>query len=174
MTILTQKMNDSFVAQHPIYQQFSQDADHIDIKSVIGTTDMNEFVANVFGYQPGWITFLYRIRWGFVRLLGMKQEGIPQQRQLQPDDLNLSVGEKIGFFTIDAVEPDSYLFTSAEESHLKAMLGIIREPLDEQTSQYYAITIVHYKSWAGPVYFNVIRPFHHLVVQQMINAGIKS
>jgi len=34
-------------------------------------------------------------------------------------------------------------------------------------------TAVHYHNWAGPVYFNVIRPFHHIVVSQMMKAGIR-
>lgn len=29
------------------------------------------------------------------------------------------------------------------------------------------ITTVYYKHWTGPVYFNLIRPFHHLVVSRM-------
>ncbi|MGE6761631.1 DUF2867 domain-containing protein [Corallococcus interemptor] len=29
----------------------------------------------------------------------------------------------------------------------------------------------HYRNWAGPVYFNVIRPFHHLVVARMARHG---
>ena len=36
------------------------------------------------------------------------------------------------------------------------------------------LTVVHYKHWTGPVYFNVIRPFHHLVVRQMARAGTKA
>lgn len=173
MALLSKQQDHAHVKQHAIFQQTSQDADHIDIKSVHGNVTFNEFVAGMFNYQPGWMTFLYRIRQVFVRLLGMKQEGVPQPLQLDPNNLNLSVGNKIAFFTIDAVESDSVLIVSAEESHLKATLGLFREPLDSQASQYYAVTIVHYNSWAGPIYFNVIRPFHHLVVNRMIKAGIR-
>jgi hypothetical protein len=37
---------------------------------------------------------------------------------------------------------------------------------------YYPITIVFYKHWTGPVYFNLIRPFHHLVVARMARHGL--
>jgi len=37
--------------------------------------------------------------------------------------------------------------------------------------RYYIVTIVHYLHWTGPVYFNLIRPFHHLVVARMARAG---
>lgn len=173
MALLTKQQDHAYVKQQRIYQQVSQDADHIDIKSAVGNMSLNEFVAGMFNYQPAWMSFLYRVRQGFVRLLGMRQDGIPQALTLDPDNLNLRVGGKVGFFDIDAVESDNYLYLSAEESHLKATLGIIREPLDGQTNRYHAITIVHYKHWTGTIYFNVIRPFHHLVVQQMIKAGIR-
>lgn len=172
-TLLKQHTND-YVKQQPIFQTLSQNANHVDIKSATGDVSMNQFIAGVFNYQPEWVTFLYRVRWAFVRLLGMKQEGIPRPLHLKPDNLDLTIGRKIGFFTIDAVEPDHYLFVSAEESHLKATLGLIRQPLDNPTSRYFAVTIVHYNSWAGPIYFNIIRPFHHIVVKQMLNAGIQA
>src|SRR2546425_5121666 len=35
---------------------------------------MREFIAAMMSYQPGWVTFLYRIRAVFVRFLGMRQE----------------------------------------------------------------------------------------------------
>ncbi|MCP4630164.1 MAG: DUF2867 domain-containing protein [bacterium] len=38
--------------------------------------------------------------------------------------------------------------------------------LDSKTNRFYVITVVHYKHWTGPVYFNLIRPFHHLVVSR--------
>ena len=174
MTILTKRTHYDYVKQFAIYQEIATNADHIDIKSAVGKITMNEFVVGMFNYQPAWMSFLYRVRWGFVRLLGMKQEGIPQALKIDAKTLDLTVGDKLAFFDVDALDFDIYLFVSAEESHLKATLGIIREPLDEGTSRFYAITIVHYKSWAGPVYFNVIRPFHHIVVGQMLKAGIQS
>ena len=171
MSVLSKQLPHSYARQLPIYQETIKGADHIDIKSVVSDASMNEFIAGVFSYQPEWVTFLYRIRWGFVRLLGMKQEGIPQAVELNPDDMDFKIGDKTSFFTVDAYEADSYLFESADESHLKATLGIIREPLDEVKSRYYVVTVVHYHNWTGSVYFNVIRPFHHLVVAQMLNAG---
>jgi uncharacterized protein DUF2867 len=35
------------------------------------------------------------------------------------------------------------------------------------------VTNVHYHNWAGPVYLQVIRPFHHVVVTRMAQAGRK-
>ncbi|MCP5103876.1 MAG: DUF2867 domain-containing protein, partial [bacterium] len=38
----------------------------------------------------------------------------------------------------------------------------------------HVVTIVHYKHWTGPVYFNLIRPFHHLVIRRMMKAALKN
>ncbi len=171
MTILTKPPKYAYVKNMAIYQEISRHAHHIDIKHVDSNLTMNQFIAGVFNYQPSWMTALYRVRQVFVRFLGMHQNGIPRPLQLDPDTLDLVIGEKIAFFDIDDVRANEYLVVSAEESHLKAILMIIREPLETDISRYYAVTIVHYNNWAGPIYFNVIRPFHHIVVSKMIQSG---
>ena len=58
--------------------------------------------------------------------------------------------------------------------HLKAYFGIAAEPLADTKNRFYVVTTVYYRHWTGPVYFNLIRPFHHLVVSQMAQAGLKN
>ena len=60
---------------------------------------------------------------------------------------------------------------SATDTHLTAYLGVVAEPIPPD-NRFHVITIVHYQRWTGPVYFNVIRPFHHLVVSKMVKAGV--
>ena len=54
-----------------------------------------------------------------------------------------------------------------EDNHLKAYFGIAREPVTDSVNRFYVITTVYYKHWTGPVYFNLIRPFLHLVVSRL-------
>ena len=150
------------------YQELSADADHIDIKVAESTKTMREFMASFVSYMPAWMRALYAIRWGFVRLLGMKQEGIPQQVDVKAEDIPMEKGAKAGFFKVISAESASHYFSGATESHLAAYLGLVCEPMAGDLTRYYVITIVHYHNWTGPVYFNVIRLFHHLVVDQMI------
>jgi len=171
MATLAKSSRHAYVYNHIVYQRLAIDADHIDIKSIDSTSDMKQFIVGAFNYQPGWMTFLYRVRQVFVRFLGMRQDSIPQPLNLSLDTLDLKSGNKIGFFEIEAFQPDNYLIVSIEESHLRATLAVFRESLDDERGRYYGVTIVHYNSWAGPVYFNVIRPFHHVVVRQMLKAG---
>ena len=59
------------------------------------------------------------------------------------------------------------------DTHLTAALVVVAHPLNFGRRRFEVITVVHYHRWTGPVYFNVIRPFHHLVVGSMIHAGVQ-
>lgn len=169
-----QQRKHEFVYQLDAFQQASKDADHVDIKSIDSDVNIRQFIAGMFNYHPAWLGFLYRVRMVFIRILGLKQSGVPQRPQLDADTLELGVGKRIAFFHIDDYAEDRYMFTSAEESHLKATLAIVQQPLASGLNRFHVVTLVHYNSSAGPIYFNVIRPFHHIVVKQMMKAGAQS
>ncbi|WP_420632146.1 DUF2867 domain-containing protein [Candidatus Leptofilum sp.] len=156
----------------PNLPELMETADHIDIKTISGDVSMRQFIAEMLSYYPDWIKFLYRIRWFFVRLLGMKQEGIPQNMVMQPENVSFVPGDPAAFFKVQMAEEDRYWFVAETESHLTAHLGVIMEPGHDE-NRFHVLTLVHYHRWTGPVYFNVIRPFHHIVVRQMMKAGVK-
>ncbi|GAA3132800.1 DUF2867 domain-containing protein [Planomonospora alba] len=153
-------------ARSPELRAYTEGADHVDVKTVEGEVTLREFLAGFVSYEPGWIRFLYRVRAGFVRLLGMRQEELPSARGTRPRDVPFTPGEKLGFFTVAAAEEDRYFVAGSTESHLTAWLAVVAEP-----GRFHVVTIVKYHRWTGPVYFNVIRPFHHLVVSGMARAG---
>lgn len=148
-------------------------ANHIDVKTVKGDVSMREFIAGMLSYQPGWMTFLYGVRAVFVRTLGMRQAGIPTKTNLSPSQINMQPGQSAGFFKVRTAKEEAYWAVEAEDKHLKATLVVVIEPINPKLKRFYVITIVHYHHWTGPVYFNVIRPFHHLVVGQMAKAGVR-
>ncbi len=162
-----------FIEQFPQIASVLEGADHIDVKTVQGQVTLREFLAAMFNYQPGWVTILYGVRAVFVRFLGMKQKGIPRPPKLKSEDVGMIPGTKAAFFTVKMAQEDSYYVAEISESHLKAALGVVMEPLPNNLNRFHVITIVHYNRWTGPVYFNVIRPFHHLVVGGMARAGVK-
>ena len=144
-------------------------ADVVDIKTASGDVPMREFIAGMLNYQPGWVTFLYAVRWVFVRLLGMKQTGIPKSRHIKPEALPMNPGERAYIFRVEAAQENHYWIAGISESHLTARLGVVADSTEK--SRYYVVTIVHYHRWTGWFYFNVIRPFHHVVVGRMLKAG---
>jgi hypothetical protein len=150
-----------------------QQADHVDVKTIESTVSLREFLAAMLSYQPGWVTFLYGVRAVFVRFLGMKQDGMPRPQRLAPEDIAFSPGSDAYFFKVKSAEEDAFFIAEISEKHLDAKLGVIVEPLRDNLKRFHILTVVHYNNWAGPVYFNVIRPFHHVVVKDMAQAGAR-
>lgn len=166
-----------FIQTYPPLQDLLANADHVDVKAVDVSRPptelaLREFIAGLMSYNPGWIKGLYGIRAGFVRLLGMRQPKLSQPMGMQAADVPMQVGANAAFFTVTKAAEGQYWVAGARESHLTAYLGVVLEP--QQTgSRFHVITIVHYNRWTGPVYFNGIRPFHHLVVRSMMQAGAR-
>ncbi len=80
----------------------------------------------------------------------------------------------MAFFTVRMVKEEQYWIAEAKYTHLSALLGVVVEPLpDQQQKRFHVMTIVSYHNWTGLVYFNTIRPFHHLVVGRMAMAGVR-
>lgn len=160
-----------YVETIPEVAALMANANHVDVKTVEGDVSLREFLAAMFSYQPGWITFLYGVRAVFVRFLGMKQEGIPHPKPLAPEDVSFTPGDHAYFFKVRAAQEDSFYISEIKDNHLDAMLGVVVEPLRDNRKRFHVLTVVRYNNWAGPIYFNVIRPFHHVVVISMANAG---
>jgi hypothetical protein len=161
----------SYIDQIPEIAPVLANADHLAIKTTISDKSMREFIAGMFGYQPGWVTLLYGVRMAFVRFLGMQQKGIPRALRLEPETVPMTPGQRASFFRVRTAEDERYWFAEIDDTHLKAALGVVVEPLAGNQRRFHVVTVVHYHNWAGPVYFNVIRPFHHLVVGGMVRAG---
>ncbi|HYF62171.1 MAG TPA: DUF2867 domain-containing protein [Herpetosiphonaceae bacterium] len=165
----------TFTADYAALKELRAGADHCDIKAVdvdrpADAACLREFIAGFLNYNPAWIKSLYLVRAGFVRLLGMRQEGIPQAPRLRADAVPFAPGARAAFFEVVRAEEGRHWFAAASESHLTAHVGVILEARGA-ASRLHVVTLVRYNRWTGPVYFNVIRPFHHLVVARMLRAG---
>jgi hypothetical protein len=161
----------SYIYQIPEIAPVLEGADHVEIMTTISDKSMQEFIAGMLGYQPGWITFLHNVRITFVRFLGMRQKRIPHPLGLTPENVPMTQGQRVSFFKVRTAEDERYWFADVDDTHLKAALGVVVEPLAGNRRRFHVVTVVHYHNWAGPVYFNVIRPSHHLVVGVMARAG---
>lgn len=162
-------MHDPFATISSL-QILMADADHIDVKQFTSEKSLAAFLASMFSYNPRWVKALYGVRWLFVRMLGMKQDGLPGDVTLTPEAIPFEAGASAGFFVVESAETDRYWIASAKERHLHAYIAVVCDRSGAKQIMH-VLTIVHYQKWTGPVYFNVIRPFHHLVVEQMGRAG---
>jgi hypothetical protein len=162
----------AYLTNVPVVQKLLQGADHFDEKVIEGDVTLREFIAGALSYYPWWIKGLYGIRVGFVRLLGMRQDSMPLP-SLTPENISFRAGDMVTFFKVAEGTSQQVWIASAADTHLTAYLVIAAEQ-SAQLNRFHVGTIVHYRRWTGPVYFNVIRPFHHIVVGSMMQAGIRT
>ena len=168
----------TYIRSLPELAPLFEHVDHVDVKTVLGSVDLRTFLANMFSFQPTWVTALYGVRAIFVRFLGMRQRSLPRRqpgKDLTPETIPMQEGQRVVFFKVRMAKEDQYWIAEAKDTHLNAILGVVVEPLPDQLQKrFHVITIVSYNNWAGPLYFNVIRPFHHLVVGSMALAGVRN
>jgi hypothetical protein len=174
--------NDDLPADIPALAAILEGADHVDVKTAharVGADDpgpsLREFVAGALGYRPGWLVALFAAR-AVVALFLRLRQAVPTRagRAGRPADIDFTPGGRVGFFTVVAAEEDRYLLLQASDIHLTGYLALVVDPPRGDRRRYRAITVVRYHRFTGPLYFTLIRPFHHLVVAGMVRAGAGS
>ncbi len=163
----------NYIETFPELTELIKDADHMDSKHGEGKKSMRAFIAATLSYMPGWMRFLYKIRAGFVKLLGMHQDHIPLDVSMEAEDVSLTPGDAAAFFTVVMAEDERYWVAEATDKHLSGYICILVESLQDGRSRFHVCTVVKYHHWTGPLYFNIIRPFHHLVILAMIRHAVR-
>ena len=104
-----------------------------------GKVSPNQVMAAFWTTSPAWLKFLFRLRDLLVRPFGLKTGEGPSREKLEEA---LNNGESCGF--------------------MSAYMSIYIEG-----GEVFASTVVKYHNKLGVVYFNLIRPFHILVVKNL-------
>ncbi|AMK10137.1 DUF2867 domain-containing protein [Pseudodesulfovibrio indicus] len=151
----------------------TQGADHVDVHTMEGTGSVADVAAALLSHRPGWMVFLWKVRTVLLRLLGQGGRIVPEPARLTGATLPKSVGDKASFLTVIRSDGESHWVAGAGESHLDAEVGVVAEPLAGGRSRFHVVTVVRYRNPAGRIYFNVIRPFHHLVVDSALRAALR-
>jgi hypothetical protein len=163
---------ENIVTANPELAAIAEKADYIHVISVECQKSLREFLAGALSYMPEWMRFLYRVRWVFVRLLGARQDGIPSRRPMTPEEVAFAKGENASIFTVVAAEEGSYWLGEATDKMITGYLGMIAQPLGSGATRFHIVTMARFRHWTGPIYFTVIKPFHHLVVFFMLRETI--
>jgi hypothetical protein len=161
------------VKQFPQLKKYLEGADHDDVKTVEGALTMREFIARFLLYNPGWVKFLFAVRGVVAKILGL-DHAAGETPPLTADTLPITPGEDAAFFTVVDSDGESYWIAGIEDDHLDAHVAVIVEPLDGGISRFHTVTIVHYNNRIGTLYFNLIRPFHHLIVWRLAKWAVRT
>jgi hypothetical protein len=147
---------------------FLDGADYIEFKEIESENSLREFVAGVFGWSPGWVKFLFGVRYLLARALRLETARVRRRRSA---DVSFEPGDAAGIFTVRAGDPERYLVVGADDSHLSGYLTVVASPVAGARKRFQVGTIVHFHNRVGPAYFALIKPFHHLVIRGMLRAG---
>jgi hypothetical protein len=117
---------------------------------------------------PAWVDALMSLRDKIVSLVGFKTSQ-KERHDKQPRIVQLTVGEKMGFFTVYG-RTDNEVILGEDDKHLNFRISILRDTLpNDSTKKSVAITtLVTYNNWMGPLYFFFVKPLHRLIVPAML------
>lgn len=161
------------IQKYKEFEIYFQKADYIDVKTIESDVDLRRFISGMLSYYPWWLVALYGIREVVAGALGLVRHEKPETLpSIKPEELSFVPGECASFFTVrDAKEDIYWVSETPEDKHLAAFFGVAAEKSSRNLTRYHVFTSVKYLHWTGPVYFNLIRPFHHMVVWRMMKAG---
>ncbi|WP_329482487.1 DUF2867 domain-containing protein [Kribbella sp. NBC_01484] len=142
--------------------------DVIDVKTARGAVSLREFTAGALGHGPLWIKALFGVRILLAWALRL-ETAVPDSFRLRPETVSFTPGDPASFFTVVRGEEDHYLLLKVSDNHLVAWLAIITD--NGRPAEFKVVTLVKYLRPVGRFYYNLIRPFHHLVLLSMCRAG---
>ena len=149
-------------------------ADYIGVKTVEAEISLEQFLVKIFSYRPTLIRMLYRLRAPLVRLLGFKQDPLPDMDEWIPDEFPMLACGTVWFFTVQRVRKDQFWIAGCpRDRHLDADMAVVARPLDRRRTRFYLVTVVRYKHWTGPLYFNLIRLFNLFLVNRMAHCAAR-
>jgi hypothetical protein len=161
------------ILNHPALEKFFRNVDYIDVKRIEAKTSLRAFIAGMLSYYPWWIVVLYRIREILVSFLGLVRHDRPERLpSFSAEDISFAPEDNVSFFIVRKAEEDSFWVSETPpDKHLTAYFVVMADKQSTGLTRFEVVTAIRYLHWTGPVYFNLIRPFHHLVVSQMMRAG---
>jgi len=147
-------------------------ADYADGESIDGSSDLRHFIPKFMYYSPAWLVFLYKVRGALAKLMGLKRPDIPNTPPT-PEDVSFTPGDMCQVFTVTHGKDNQYIAVAIDDTHLLARILVAAEQRENGVTRFHVGTTVEHQNWKGPVYMTLIKPFHHMIVRNMMAAGIK-
>ena len=115
--------------------------------------------------MPGWVNTLFKLRNFLVQFVGLKGN---EKNSISELETLVRTGGENEFMKIPAKDRyETVLLLS--DKHLDAHLSLRKENNNSVSVN----TLVYFHNWLGKVYFFFIKPFHGMVVQEVLKRTIK-
>lgn len=141
----------------------------IDFSDTFATTNhtntIEELSKLIFNTTPKWVAWLFILRNKVVGLFGLKNE-IPSDYHE-----NFEVDGYIGFFKIFSIS-ETEIILGANDKHLDFRAIITKDKALDYNIK--VITLVSYNNTFGKIYMTIIKPFHRIVVKNLVKNAYKN
>jgi len=124
-----------------------------------------------FGTSPRWVTGLLAVRNFVVGWFGLKSGNATEIRIPDPT-VYYPVGSTVSLFRVES-RTDNEIILGESDRHLNFRTGLMLEQADNTTIRLYSSTIVHYNNFFGKFYFFFVKPFHRIIVKNMLTRVVK-
>ncbi len=141
----------------------------IDFEDSFSTTNhqdnLEDITKLVFATMPQWVVSLLKFRNVLVKIIGLKSE--------KPEDYNedFKIGGYMGFFKIIYIT-DNEVILGANEDHLNFRALVKRN--SSERFNVIVTTLVEYNNKTGKMYMSFVKPFHRIVVKNMVKQAYKA
>lgn len=162
-----------YVDIDPKLTRIINEADDMHVKIFESDMSLRQFLAAALAYMPGWMRMLYRVRKYFVMLMGGSQEGIPHKEHIVPAQVPFTPGGSAAIFTVICAEENRFWLAQAEDDMIIGYLGVALEPLGAGLHRFHFLSGARFLKRRARLYYAVITPFHHLVIQSMARHALQ-
>jgi|SRR5690554_4983252 len=121
-----------------------------------------------------WVGALFALRNKIVFIFGLKTPGSKWEIQSQRDNFRFEQGQRIGLFKVLERTENEVIF-GEDDKHLNFRISLLVEQ-QKNSSQLKNLTfssLVEYNNWFGRLYFLIVKPFHKLIVVEILTGVIK-
>ena len=138
-----------------------------------GSITTIDICRSFFTSAPGWSRALFEMRNRFVSLIGLKTPGKESFSEEALENFKCEEGQRLGLFKVFLKE-DHEIILGEEDKHLNFRISILREKEDGSSWKLRLSTVVQFHNRLGKIYFWIIRPFHVVIVKQMLKRIIQN
>lgn len=147
------------------YQGCYPDPEHIIDTKTIGKA--------FFSSAPKWTASLFELRNRIVSVFGLKTPAKTTNRQKLLDQFNCEPNERLGLFKVYS-RTENEIILGEDDKHLNFRISLLRCASNDKKKKTLIIsTTVKFNNWFGKLYFLPVKPFHRLIVPQMLKGTIR-
>ena len=127
----------------------------------------NAIARDYFWLRPSWwVQFLFNLR-KFTGMLFRIDN--PDPGQVRGNEIKFAIGERVLFFTVLAIDEQKEIVLANRNKIIESVFSFYLEPLGAFRTRLYNKTKVRFLNIFGQIYWYLILPFHHLIIESYLN-----